>query len=277
MHELEQLCREIDMPQAMTARLRSVEPERRFTAGLCDPDGYEQATERLRLALGDDPDGVKILAAMSVAAAHTRQMYRDRDIPPSVFTDTMRCFSRFVREYAESFGRYGFDRWFWTGRQLSCTLFRLGALEYETVVENGSKMLSLHIPSDADLSDRSVEDSLRLAKTFFDTYERSYVSVPIVCSSWLLSPALAALLPPDVLPGVSRFAKPTPTIPAISSGYSKTRRSRRRTLPKRLRYSGMPSAWFLRAAKSERQKASCAAKLAKSLAAFCVPSQPKTV
>ena len=205
MHELEQLCREIDMPQAMTARLRSVEPERRFTAGLCDPDGYEQATERLRLALGDDPDGVKILAAMSVAAAHTRQMYRDRDIPPSVFIDTMRCFSRFVREYAESFGRYGFDRWFWTGRQLSCTLFRLGALEYETIVENGSKMLSLHIPSDADLSDRAVEDSLRLAKTFFDTYERSYASAPIVCSSWLLSPALAALLPSDAK--ILRFAR----------------------------------------------------------------------
>lgn len=150
----------------MTERLTAVAPDTRFAERLCDPNGYAQAAEALHAALGNDPEGVKMLATMLFAAERTRQMYRDRNMPPRVFTDTMRCFSRFVREHKESFGVYGFDRWQWTGRQLSRRLFRLGALEYETVVENGENLLSLHIPSDADLSDGAVDGSLAAAAAF---------------------------------------------------------------------------------------------------------------
>ena len=48
----------------------------------------------------------------------------------------MSCFTRFVNEYKESFNKYGFDRGFWTYRQLAMLLFKVGILEYEIDEKN---------------------------------------------------------------------------------------------------------------------------------------------
>ena len=74
--------------------------------------------------LGDDGQGMKMLACMLRAAGNTREKYRTAGIDASVFIDTMKCFSRFVREHKNSFGVWGFDRDFWTGRRGVRTAFR---------------------------------------------------------------------------------------------------------------------------------------------------------
>ncbi len=159
------------------------EKEDELCARLCDPQGYDGAYGELSGLLKDDKDGFAMLKVMLRAAEISHRKYRERGISEQVFTDTMGCFSRFVREYKACFGHYGFDRGFWTGRQLSLSLFRLGTLEFET---NGA----VHIPSDADLSESALDESFSFARSFFP-------NVRFCCDSWLLSPVLGELLPPS--------------------------------------------------------------------------------
>lgn len=88
-----------------------------------------------------------------------------------------------------------FDRGWWTYRQISMSLFRIGALEYEFSEEEGEKAIALHIPSDADLSAEAVDRSMQEADTFFRTCYPDYAYDRYTCESWLLSPVLRQLLP----------------------------------------------------------------------------------
>lgn len=183
------LLERIRMPAEAQERILSArteltqEREEEFCARLCDPLDYDGVYNELNGLFQADKDGFVMLRVMLLAAQRSLTLYRSRGIPEDVFTDTMMCFTRFVKEYKECFGHYGFDRGFWTGRQLSLTLFRLGALEFET---NGG----IHIPSDADLSSEAVNESLKRARAFF-------MPVRFCCDSWLLSPVLGKLLPSD--------------------------------------------------------------------------------
>ena len=66
-----------------------------------------------------------------------------------------------MEECKKKNGRMFFDRGWWTYRQLSLDLFRVGALEYQISEQRTSGTIGIHIPSDADLSGESVDDSLR--------------------------------------------------------------------------------------------------------------------
>lgn len=111
-----------------------------------------------------------------------------------------------LREHHESFGIYGFDREWWTVRQLSGKLFRIGELEYEFKEnrKNGKEQryISLHIPSGANLELEAVHRSYRLAGIFVCQYFPAYIHAKIRCSSWLLAPALR-----DVLPSNSKIIR----------------------------------------------------------------------
>lgn len=183
------LSAEIGMPAEACEKILAAqtglapEQEAELCARLCDPQGYDGAYNELKELLKADDDGFAMLQIMLKSAEISRRKYRERGVSEEIFLDTMGCFSRFVREYKECFGHYGFDRGFWTGRQLSLSLFRLGTLEFET---NGA----VHIPSDADLSEKALDESFAKAREFFP-------SVRFCCDSWLLSPVLGELLPPD--------------------------------------------------------------------------------
>lgn len=145
--------------------------------------------------LSPDSKGFKMLSYMLTAAFYSLEEYEEKGIPKEIFTDTMKCFSRFTQEHYESYGYYGFDRGFWTGRQLSLQLFRLGELEFEKTIEENQKIIAVHIPSDAILTEENCKKSLRMADDFFREEDCSYEHVPYSCNSWLLSPALKNLLP----------------------------------------------------------------------------------
>lgn len=159
---------------------------------LTNIESASAAYEKLKELCGDD--GLKMLAVQLDAAMLTYEKYRTRGIDDGIFTDTFSCFAGFVNEHMNSYGFYDFDRGWWTYKQLAFTIFRIGELEYE--YRDGEKTVHLHIPSDADISiekcKSSLDEFMRFTSKFFP--DKNY---PIVCDSWLLSPALDELLSPQ--------------------------------------------------------------------------------
>lgn len=157
----------------------------------------DEAYERLQALLGEDPDHIKMLACQLECACRVHRRYEQLHIGDSIYRDTMKCFPRFIDECLRKNGRMFFDRGWWTYRQISMSLFRIGALEYEFPAEEEAGYIAVHIPSDADLSTSSVDASLSDAEAFFRTIYPDYKYDRYTCDSWLLAPALSFLLPGD--------------------------------------------------------------------------------
>lgn len=200
---LDQLCGAIKMPEDVCAVLHKVSAgltaraEADYIVRLCAPAAYDGAVQALTEALKPDEDGMKMLKVMLAAALHSHELYAVRNIGDDVFIPTMQCFSRFVCECREIYGKICFDRAFWVGRQLSLLLFRIGELEYELASLDGAPAISLHIPSDANLTDERVCASISAAQIFLQKYCPDYADKTVFCESWLLSPALKKVLPPS--------------------------------------------------------------------------------
>lgn len=165
-----------------------------FVDRLTMPETAQEAYLSLKAALGEDPDGLAMLCCQLEASRRVYARYQEKGIPERIFADTMRCFPRFIDECEKKDGRLLFDRGWWSYRQTSMSLFRIGALEYEFRTHEGEQVIALHIPSGADLSERSVDDSLEQAGRFFQTYYRDYEYRHYIGISWLLSPVLKPLL-----------------------------------------------------------------------------------
>lgn len=182
--ELETLCGLIGLPGEVTrAVLAAPQAPADILADLRTPGRWDRGREALKAWLGDDPAGLGTLAAHLQCALKTHEGYQKKGIPDEIFAATMKCFPRFVAEHLESYGKYGFDRDFWTVRQLSGVLYRIGELEYELT----EGQISLHIPSDARLEPALLRKSWEEARALLGP-------APMTCHSWLLSPDLPGLL-----------------------------------------------------------------------------------
>lgn len=155
--------------------------------GIMSTDSDSKADE-------SDGRGLGMLTVMIALLEKTADAYQRAGIPEWIFVDTMKCFARFVKEYKSAYGACGFDRDFWTPRQLSCLLFRIGELEYELLPDN---RIGMHIPSDTVLTREMCEASLAEAQTFIKQYFPKWQDASYVCHSWLLAPALKEILNPQ--------------------------------------------------------------------------------
>lgn len=163
---------------------------------LFDAETGEEGFKALQAALGEDADGMKTLACLARCAAAAHGAYVQRGIADDIYAATMGFLSRFTAENLQKYGRPRLLNGWWFWRQLSLQEFRLGALEYEmTHDERGQRCLSLHIPSDARLTQAELASSLQRARAFFAEFYPPYAEAEMFCSSWLLSPALPTLLP----------------------------------------------------------------------------------
>lgn len=199
-NELENLCRHISMPKEALEQMKGA-----FETMAPYPDGelekllhketWEEGLAILKKTDSQEDNGISVLAKSLWAALKTKERYDKLGISEKVFYDTMACFSRFVREHKESFGSYGFDREWWTTRQLSCLLFRLGTLEFEIGEFQNEPSLRIHIPSDAVITPENCRESFGMAEEFFDKYFSDFQYAHMSCSSWLLAPCLQELLP----------------------------------------------------------------------------------
>lgn len=191
------LCEAIGMPreaaqealrwQALPVDLTALTREERWQTGL----------NELEAQLEPDPLGFKMLSCMLRCALGARAEYDRLGLSEEVYRATMACFSRFVREHQVSYGVYGFDRGFWTVRQVSCRLFRIGQLEYELIGYAGNPAISLHIPTDVRLQLPLLRASWEQARQLLGQTFPEYKDAPMLCHSWLLSPSLQELLPED--------------------------------------------------------------------------------
>lgn len=196
-----ELCRLIDLPAEMADRVLALDRNFDYSAAdaiaprLLDRATWEGAVKELQHVLGDDPDGVKILACLLRCASQAHRTYVEKGIPDGVFVDTMKFFSRFVNFHHEVHGTFAFTWAWWVPRQLSLNEFRIGSLEYETVETNGARCIQVHIASDSDLSTRRLRESYLNARRFFAEFFPAYADADMLCESWMLCPVLAELLP----------------------------------------------------------------------------------
>lgn len=197
LHDLIKLCVSLDMPREVTdevipiAETLDARPLSGYMEKLLSIDTAPKAYDAIVAALGDDPRGFKLLTVYLEAAFQTRDAYDKIGVPRAVFTDTMKCLTRFIGEYYVTYGGYGFDRGWWVYRQLSLSLFRLGVLEFEMKGD----ILSVHIPSDAVMTREALDESYGRAKEFFAKFFPGFNYESIQCGTWLLSPVLRQLLP----------------------------------------------------------------------------------
>lgn len=160
-------------------------------------DSWESGRRELLSSLGADPDGFQELCCQLRCALKAKAEFDRLGLSGDIYWGTMGCFSRFVREHQESYGCYGFDRGFWTVRQIICRLFRIGQLEYELTALDGAPAISLHIPSDVQLELPLLRESYVRARAVLPAAFPEYRDAPMFCSSWLLSPVLVRLLPEE--------------------------------------------------------------------------------
>ena len=210
--EVNGICKEIEMPEEVTKKIREEINETDFFSlendftGLFQLETGGDAAKNIPAKLKITPDSFKPLAVYLAAAAKAWEQYELLGIHREIFIDTMKMFTRFVREHKETFGFYGFDRDFWIYRALSCKIFRLGALEFEMTTcrdnellagyaKEGDKIISVHIPSDSVMTRENLDDSYNQAKAFFNQFYPEYENSVINCGTWLLDPGLKSLLP----------------------------------------------------------------------------------
>ncbi len=134
--------------------------------------------------------------------------YQKLGIPESVFWDSFQDFFLWSHHCLATTGQEGLSAWHWNSRSLKMEVFRLGRLQYEPrilkqeirisnkVLPIGTTILEIHIPAGEPLSPEKVKASLKEAPPFFeDCFGQRYLDFH--CHSWLLSPALTQLLPPE--------------------------------------------------------------------------------
>lgn len=185
-----QVCEKVNEAKAKLD-LQKLEP---IFERLLDRETAQNAYQELKEALGEDPDSMKMLACQLICAGRDHARYLAEGMSEAVFADTMKCFTRFLSECRVRTGEDAFDRGWWTWRQISMRLFRIGELEYELSEHAGEKAIAIHIPSDALFTPEKINDSLQQAQKFITEHFSAYSQSIYFCSSWLLSPHLAALL-----------------------------------------------------------------------------------
>ena len=154
--------------------------------GLTDHNTVLSSYKLLEERLGGDDMGM--LACQLRAAVHTRELYRKAGISDRIFLDTMGCFRRFLGETLHRTGKLCYDRAWWSYRQLSMRIFRLGQLEFEMLQDPHA--VAMHIPSDSCMSPEEVDRSLEQLRDFLPKFCPEYADAPVGCESWLLSPAI---------------------------------------------------------------------------------------
>ena len=256
-----ELARQIGMPQDVllalqvqseTLELAALEP---LLSALGDPAQNRQAYVGLKTALGEDADGWKMLWCQLVCASRQRKRYETG----AIYVETMKAFSRFVNECRRRTGKYRFDRGWWTWRQVSGRVVRLGALEYEKRTREGQKVIDIHIPSDASLVPERVDASLKEARRYFDDSAK----IPWTCDSWLLSPALRPLFAQKTRISARfrtglLFWRPTKPTTSLSNGCIKGRSIRRFTrFPSKRPFNARLNVFLSKVEKSEALLASC--------------------
>lgn len=197
----QELYQLLELPQEVVSRLNEyartnpqwLTPERKacYLNRATAAEGYKAILE----AIGEDPDGMQLLWGVLEIARETWEGYVQRGISMQIFADTMKFVPRFLSSHCQQHGHYAFTQGWWFWRELAMEEYRIESLEYELVEENGQRCISIHIPSDADLSPAAIDASFAAFRAFLAQQYPDWTEAPWLCDSWMMSPALKELLP----------------------------------------------------------------------------------
>ena len=199
---LENLCRMLELPDEVSGALLEYRVQHE---SIWDEELRKQVKERecwkqligqMEKRIGEDTCGFGILTEMLDYVCQVYEEYQKAGIKESVFAETMKFCTRFVVEHKRSHGYYAFTQAWWFPRQLSMQEFRIGELEYE-FVDGKERRIDVHIPSDANMEPKHIQESFAQYRTFLEDYYPAWLEVEWYCDSWMLSPVLKQLLPED--------------------------------------------------------------------------------
>lgn len=199
MKNIQELCKKINLQDEITELVVAFDEAFDYGSIQSSMDKlfyrttWNEGRAEIKKTFGEDERGIKILAVMLRCAMKTWDRLIALGMEESILVETMKCFTRFVDEHMESYGSYAFDRDFWTARQASGNLFRIGELEYE-LIDGEKKEIGIHIPSDVRLKREIMADSYQKAKACMKEFFPEYENADMVCESWLLSPSLKEVL-----------------------------------------------------------------------------------
>ncbi|MDR1094486.1 MAG: acyltransferase domain-containing protein [Clostridiales bacterium] len=138
--------------------------------------------------------------------------YRERGISEGVYIDTFADIALWERLCLRETGERGLKETEWLALHLKMELFKLGRMQYQTIVlagdvnaggraiRKGSEVYGVHIPRGEAFGDAEREKSYRAAEAFFKRDKMIFR-----CDSWMLSPVLKEVLPPES--NILRFAR----------------------------------------------------------------------
>ncbi|OTN92872.1 hypothetical protein A5810_002757 [Enterococcus faecium] len=211
MYQIKNLAGDLDFPEAvieqMMLEIESISSEvlEQYSRELLDANKAKAAAKKIDEVYEEEPF-VALTIYLYAASQSWLKIYQPLKIPRTVYLATMNAFTRFIHEHFQVTGKYRFDRGFWIWRYTSGLIFRIGELEYERTYFpkghkelklEGKQCLSLHIPSDADLSRNKIRDSYESAIRFFELYFPDYHYQVMYTDTWLLSPNLTKWLKQD--------------------------------------------------------------------------------
>lgn len=135
------------------------------------------------------------LAVCLEYAEFTKDEYRKKDIPLSVFYDTMGD----IKIWCENNHNKGLKNYRWIENHLKCNLFRIGRLQFQMFRCNmktlsythlpfnfNDQMIYVHIPQGEKLIYSDCIEAINRAKEFFDKYFNDFEYEFFFCESWLL-------------------------------------------------------------------------------------------
>jgi len=135
-----------------------------------------------------------------------KEFYREKSITTDVLAETVSDMNVNMDEHKSKYGYYGVGafRYDWLKNHFTGKLFSLGRLQfmhdYFTEQSNaltvGDGYLQVHIPGGGPMTREACLESYDRAPPFYKKHFPELEIKAFTCVSWLLSPDIAALLPP---------------------------------------------------------------------------------
>ena len=154
-----------------------------------------------------EQDGKRNLLSFLYLCEGLSQRYAEAGIPEDILLATLGDLLLWTDAWSDVKGELYLGELPWLAQTMRMRLFRIGSLEFmagkahgdcEALgLKKGDPIVEVHIPSGADLSPEACRASLAGARAFFESYYPEYKFNHFTCHSWLLDPALDALLKPE--------------------------------------------------------------------------------
>lgn len=144
--------------------------------------------------LPEDREDLALLALLA-SVREVRAEHARRRVPTEVSWRSLGDLGQQVAVHRMTHGAFGLDTYGWMRTAWSGGLIWLGRLQFVPKASTSGWVLDTHIPRTGPLTPASVDDAFAAAVPFFRRHFPEYPPVAFSCTSWMLDPTLARVLP----------------------------------------------------------------------------------